>query len=379
VLKAIEQVNLLISEQNARSAHELQQRSRLMIGMLCAGLLLAALAAWMLIRQIGQPLQQALDMARRIGEGNLSACELSPRRDEFGQLLQALARSGENLRGILQQMDQVSAHLSASASALTGVIEHTSDGVATQQAETAQVAAAMGQMASAVQEVAQNSSQASEATRQATDKANLSHQVVCAAQQQIDQLARDIESSADAVQQLSSSTEQISSITTVIQSVAEQTNLLALNAAIEAARAGDAGRGFAVVADEVRSLAQRTQNATAEIETLVASLQDSARHAVQRMQGSRNAASTTVTLANQASEALQVITASVDDIQGMNQQIAASTEQQNAVVLTIHRNVQSVRDVAERSLSATRQVEDASAELEGLGRELKGLIGNFRL
>ncbi|MFV3405147.1 MULTISPECIES: methyl-accepting chemotaxis protein [Pseudomonas] len=276
-------------------------------------------------------------------------------------------------------MDQVSARLSASASALTGVIEHTSNGVATQQAETAQVAAAMGQMATAVQEVAQNSSQASEATRQATDKANLSHQVVCAAQQQIDQLARDIESSADAVQQLSSSTEQISSITTVIQSVAEQTNLLALNAAIEAARAGDAGRGFAVVADEVRSLAQRTQNATAEIETLVASLQDSARHAVQRMQGSRNVACTTVTLANQASEALQVITTSVDDIQGMNQQIAASTEQQNAVVLTIHRNVQSVRDVAERSLSATRQVEDASAELEGLGRELKGLIGNFRL
>ncbi|MDZ4017572.1 hypothetical protein PssiTeo3_08720 [Pseudomonas sichuanensis] len=379
VLAAIEHINQLITQQNQVSAAELGQRTRLMLAVFCGTLLLACLVAWLLIRQICAPLQQALDMARRIGEGDLSANDLGPRQDEFGQLLQALERSSANLRGILRRIGQACEQLSQASAALACVIERTSSGAASQQSETRQVAAAMSQMACAVQEVAHNSSLASEATRQATDKAELSQQVVSNTQSQVAQLASDISSSTEAVQQLCASAEQISSIMTVIRSVAEQTNLLALNAAIEAARAGDAGRGFAVVADEVRGLALRTQRSTAEIEALITRLQDGARQAVECLQGNRRVASTTVELANQASEALQVITTSVDDIQGMNQQIAASTEQQSTVVVAIRRNVERVRDVAGHSLDASRQIEEASIELERVGGELKGLIGNFRL
>ncbi|MDR2307834.1 MAG: methyl-accepting chemotaxis protein [Paucimonas sp.] len=379
VLAAIEQINALITLQNQVSADEFSQRTRLMLALFGATLILACLVAWLLIRQICSPLQEALDLAQRIGQGDLRQPALTPRSDEFGQLLQALGRSCASLRGIVQSLGQVSTRLRQTSGTLAATVEHTSDGATRQQSETLQVATAMSQMAGAVQEIAQNSALASQATDQASDRADFSRQVVRDTQQQIVRLAEDIEGSTQAVQQLSEGTEQIGSIMTVIHAVAEQTNLLALNAAIEAARAGDAGRGFAVVADEVRSLAQRTQRSTSEIEALVGSLQEGARHAVERMHGSRDAAGHSVALANQASEALQVITTNVDDIQGMNQQIAASTEQQSVMVSTIRGNMDNVRDVAEQALRATRDIEAATDELGHLDQELEGLIGSFRL
>ncbi|MFZ6043816.1 methyl-accepting chemotaxis protein, partial [Vibrio natriegens] len=113
-----------------------------------------------------------------------------------------------------------------------------------------------------------------------------------------------VQDAAHVIHELEQNAQNINQILSTIQGIAEQTNLLALNAAIEAARAGEQGRGFAVVADEVRVLSQRTHDSTEEIRSMIDTLQQNTRQAVESMETSTELAGQSVGYAEAASESL---------------------------------------------------------------------------
>jgi methyl-accepting chemotaxis protein len=355
-----------------------EARNRMILSTALA-LLLGVLAAWLITRQIIQPLRTTLADVERIASGDLTATAKITRRDELGVLQQGIQQMGTTLRDLIGGIRDGVSQISAAAEELSAVTSQTSAGVNRQKEETDQVATAMHEMSATVQEVARNAEQAAQAATEADHEARDGDRVVAEVVQQIERMASEVIRSSEAMTLLQNDSDKISGVMSVIRAVAEQTNLLALNAAIEAARAGEAGRGFAVVADEVRGLAQRTQKSTEEIEQLVTALQGGTQQVSAIMQNSRNLTESSVELTRRAGTSLARITSTVSSIQAMNQQIATAAEEQSAVAEEISRSVINVRDVTEQTAAASDETAASSVELARLGSQLQTMVSRFRI
>lgn len=325
------------------------------------------------------PLQKAMAVVQQIAEGDLSQDIECTSKNEIAEMLEGMGRMREQLRHIVQSLLEHASSLQGMASEAKSITAETSAGAAVQQRETQTVATAMTEMASTVQEVAQSASHAATAADEANARANEGGEAVSRVWQSIEALASKVLSGAEAIREVEQESDAIGQILEVIRGIAEQTNLLALNAAIEAARAGEQGRGFAVVADEVRTLASRTQEATAEIQSMIERLHDGTHRAVGVMEESQAQANASVEQARAASEVLQAINEAVGQISSMNAQIATAAEEQSVVAEEINRSVVSISDVAGENLVGAERAATANEKVAHLADELKELTARFKL
>ena len=331
----------------------------------------------LLVRHALSPLERLGRRARDIADNPLSQRLYTGRGDTVGQIEFALQMLEAQIGAVVGRIGDTSKRLAGHTADLASHLQHSHTTTVGQQGDADQVADAIHRMAARVAEVASSAQQASKAADQAEGETQVGHQLVDQSRSTILQLANALAEATEVVHTLENHSEEISGVLEVIHSIAEQTNLLALNAAIEAARAGDHGRGFAVVADEVRGLAQRTAQSTGEIQRMITVLQSGARDAVVAMQQSSDHAGQSVEQAQHATQALHGISQRVNQISEMSMQIAAAVEQQSLVSEDINRNIISIREASEQSVSAGQRGHSTASDVAGLAEDLRRLAEEF--
>jgi methyl-accepting chemotaxis protein len=320
-------------------------------------------------RQEAEELQhkvdQILEVVDAAAKGDLRGQTGVSGDDAIGQMGEGITKLLEDLRksmaGIAetsQQLYSSSEELSAVSNQMASASEETSSQASTVSAATEQVTQNMQSVSSASEEM---SSSIKEIAQNANDAAQVAKQAVKAA-----------EDSKSSMGELDASSQEIGQVIKLITSIAEQTNLLALNATIEAARAGDAGKGFAVVANEVKELAKQTAEATEEIS--------------QKIEGIQSRTSTATESITEVSKIIQQI----DDIQ---QTIAAAVEEQTSTTTEIARNISeaskggseigsamtSMTQAANDSSQGAQNTLQSSKTLAEMSGELSNLVSRFKV
>ncbi|KPY43028.1 Chemotaxis protein [Pseudomonas syringae pv. rhaphiolepidis] len=369
----------LVLEQDSAYAMLTEFRTSAITAMVVVVMVIILLLG-LLIRVLMQPLHQMGRAMRDIadGEGDLTKRLAITSQDEFGALAESFNHFVERIHTSIREVASTAAQLGAVATQVVKVSNASMDNSDQQANRTESVAAAINELGAA-QEIAQNaartSQQSSDASGLASDGQNVVQQTIKA----MNELSGKISESCVNIESLNGKTANIGQILEVITSISQQTNLLALNAAIEAARAGEAGRGFAVVADEVRNLAHRTQDSAQQVQKMIEELQVGAREAVVNMTESQRQSEDSVGIANLAGERLSSVTRRIEEINGMNQSVAAATEEQTSVVESINVDITHINTLNQLGVDNLRQTLDACNSLEEQAARLQQLVGSFRI
>lgn len=311
------------------------------------------------------------------GDGDLTKRIDIKSKDEFGELAAHVNSFIENVQIIIKEVKDATNEVASGNNELAATMEELSITFDSQAKQISDMVLSMD----TVRDISHETSQALDTnmdilegaatkTQSGADQLNI-------VQQDMMTIKNETVSLETVISELAESSNQIGEILSVINDIANQTNLLALNAAIEAARAGEAGRGFAVVADEVRKLAERTQHATGEIESIIGSLQQKSNLASVEMTKSVESVQTGVDNIGETNEGFKSAVESVMNLHREMKSVAASVSNQYSTILTIVDNTQVVASGIEESNSAVSEVNRTVAHLQQRTDGLKTLVSRF--
>ena len=305
----------------------------------------------MLVRSITQPLEQAVDLAKAIMQGDLTREMSDDRKDEFGVLMRALTDMVTKLRGLVSEVRSGVESMSTASSEIA-------NGNHDLSARTEQTASNLQQTAASMEELTSTVNQSADTAREANSLAANAARVASQGGEVVGQVILSM-------QHITDSSRKIGDIISVIDGIAFQTNILALNAAVEAARAGEQGRGFAVVASEVRSLAGRSAEAAKEIKSLINTSVERVEHGT--------------ALVDKAGVTMTEVVSSIRRVTDIMGEISAASNEQSLGVAQVGEAVTQMDQATQQNAALVEEMAAAASSLKSQANELVQVVGVFKL
>jgi len=344
------------------------------IGLLI-GIITSLLAAYLLTR----PLSRVESAMTSLANGKLNIELTDEGTDEIGRTVKAMSTTICNLHEIISEIHSGSELLSKHSSQIGKTAEIVStvsiklhDGIEAIKGDTQIVHSVTDDVAERLRQATEGADITSAATKK-------SAQQMLSTVKEFQRFQSDMENTADVTRKLSIAADQVTSITDTIRDISSQTNLLALNAAIEAARAGDQGRGFAVVADEVRQLAKRTEDATAEISTLVEEISTSVSTTVDALETSVSDAKDNINKLTGLADEATISSERVQDMRTYMTEVEGLMSSQTQAVEGITSSVSTLFDVSVDANQETEQLHQLSQNLDRASSHLNKVVDRFTL
>lgn len=376
VLGAI-RLSYSLAAQDQQIRNNLLQLGAIQLFCFVVGIALISLVFFKLVLKPLRQLRSSMLQAERNADLTVTA-EVSS-ADETGQLAKAFNSMLQQFAASLGRVAKNSATLQQSAEVIASVADTTQQAVAQQNEQTAAMIAAITELEHSVklseQGVIDSAAAAAEAETEAHTSRNLTQDSI----NLIRQLATQLQQATAVINSLDNYSNDVGKVLDLISGIAGQTNLLALNAAIEAARAGESGRGFAVVADEVRALANRTHQATAEVQQTIAQLQQEAKGAVSMMQQAQTGSADCVIAVDQVGQSLHTIAAAISRINQLTTAMEATAVSQQQLTRRVQQQVNSVTAIADTTAADAKRVTEVTNELVTLADDQQRLVSEFRL
>jgi len=325
------------------------------------------------------PLRNANKSLALIAQGDLTQRLTIDNQDEFGDLFNNINKLSDDLTSLLKNISQNAYSLDESAKVTSEQSHRIAESTSAQiirVTNAKEIAEKMFISSSSVTDEAnQTANNVSEASKHSYEIRSIADDN----SNRIVSLSARLSESVEVMSRLSKHSESIGGILDTIGSIADQTNLLALNAAIEAARAGEHGRGFAVVADEVRSLASRTQASTAEIQTMINSLQKETQTAGLAISQGQTQAAECVSQSHELSNAIKQIESALHTIDEMSKSISVASNQQLVFSQDIEVTMSEAAEAATHNAAESQDLSNRSDEVNKLADSLTDSVARFKL